>query len=194
MRVERIVWGDPGFERAKAFEYEIFGRMNGYIGPRDVAAAEMVAYREFERSSEFHVAWDPDTRSEVPAGLVRFIRHDPAKGFDSFITVRDARGRGPAHLRGQRYIFDACERFLLVRPPATIAELATQAIQPQYRSMGVILWLWHSIGVVSLREGIEIWTMALATGLFDVYRRQFPSAVQPIGSVIPAYIGCDSIP
>src|SRR6185437_10861669 len=140
MRIERVRWCDPGFTRARRLEYEIFGIANGFTTTQDEVAGEMTAYRDWERSSEFHVGYCRDRTSpdERAVAVIRFLRHDPVLGTDSFSTLRDFRQHRPDGGPPQNYLFAEWDAFFRSRDPRQIAELATQAVLPAYRGSGVI--------------------------------------------------------
>ncbi len=199
LRIERTRWGDPGFAACKRIEYEVFGIANDFTTEADDEAGEMTAYRTWERSSEFYVAYaaDPDaadTGAAEPVAVVRMLRHDPTLGLDSFSTLRDFRCHRPNGGPEQNHLFPEWEEFFAHADPRQIAELATQAVAPAHRRAGVIERLWRHIIEVGSAEDVRMWTMALVVPLFRWYRAMLPDAVVAIGRVIPDYVGADSIP
>lgn len=196
MRIERVRWCDPGFARARQLEYEIFGIANGFTTAEDVMAGEMIAYRDWERSSEFHVGYCRDQVSggERAIAVIRFLRHDLELGADSFSTLRDFRRYRPDGGAQQNYLFPEWDAFFRSSDPAQIAELATQAVLPAYRGSGVIEQLWRNFIGLSAPDGVRIWTMALVEPLFRWYKALLPQALCAIGRMIPGYVGADSIP
>jgi hypothetical protein len=194
LSTRRIVWGDETFGAAKRAELQIFGVANGYASKDDVAAGEMLAYREWERTTEFHLAYATDDRQGDVIGVVRFLRYDPDLGFDSFSTIRDARSYAPPGRPPATFLDPSWDRRLFRSDPASFAELATQAILRPGRRGGAVDHLWYSLIRVSQREGVTAWTMALVLPLFRVYKAMFPTAMHAIGEVLPDYIGADSVP
>lgn len=196
MRIERVRWCDPGFARARRLEYEIFGIANGFTTAKDVVAGEMTAYRDWERSSEFHVGYYRDRAShdERAIAVVRFLRHNPVLVADSFSTLRDFRQYRPDGGARQNYLFPEWDAFFRSCDPRQIAELATQAVLPAYRGSGIIEQLWRNFIGLSQPDGVRIWTMALVEPLFRWYKALLPQALCAIGRMIPGYIGADSIP
>jgi hypothetical protein len=193
--VERVNWGEPGYAHARRAEFEIFGIPNRFATPDDIAAGEMLTYRQFERTSEFYLARMAENIGGDIIGVVRLIRHDPALGVASFSTVRDARSYAPpgggsptCHSAADWAVFfDQIE-------PYKIAELATQAILPAYRRRGAIEELWRPIIDICRSEGVEYWTVALTVPLFRWYSMMFPNALKPIGRTMLGYVGADSVP
>jgi hypothetical protein len=183
LRIETVRSGDPGFTAAKELEFTIFGLANGYVDAADAAAGEMVAYRPWERGSEFFIARLGTGR---PVAIIRFLRYDPALGVDSFSTVHDF-GRG-------RLLFPESLSDLAAAGPGSIAELATQAVLPGFRRPGVIEMLWRQAIDAMWADGVRVWTMALVLPLFRWYRAMLPGALTAIGHVMPDYIGADSAP
>ena len=196
MRIERVRWCDPGFARARRLEYEIFGIANGFTTAEDVMAGEMTAYRDWERSSEFHIGYcrDQVTQAERAVAVTRFLRHDAALGADSFSTLRDFRQYRPDGGAPRNYLFPEWDEFFLRSDPRQIAELATQAVLPACRGSGVIEQLWRNFIGISAPAGVRFWTMALVEPLFRWYKALLPEALCAIGRMIPGYIGADSIP
>lgn len=194
VRIERVPFGHERFALAKSIEFRIFGEVNGYLSDRDRWAGEVLAYLPYETSSEFHIAWRPDGDRERPIGIIRLIRYDPVKGIESCITLRDYR-RWPGRLGiPENHLFPDWDEFFQGLDPATVAELATQAVLPPYRGQGLLELLWLSIGAVSFGAGVRRWTMALVVPLFHHYKRMFPNAIHAIGRMISDYIGAESIP
>jgi hypothetical protein len=195
LRIERLRHGEGGFDRAKRLEYEIFGLANGYTTAEDDAVGEMTAYRDWERGSEFHVAYrtGPDGASEQPVAVARFLRHDPALGADSFSTLRDYRNYRQGSTVENR-LYPQWDEFFRDTAPGAVAEMATQSVLPRHRGAGVIEQVWRQFIAASEPEGVRIWTMALVVPMFRWYRALLPQAVHQIGRMIPEYVGADSIP
>jgi hypothetical protein len=194
MRIARIAWGDPRFQAAKNAEFQIFGVANGFVNERDLAAGEMLIYHPYEKSTEFYALSDDSEGSSGYIGIVRFIRFDPDRGSDSFSTLKDARSYSVAGEAPARYLDDAWDSFFCSADPASIAELATQAVVPGFRRRGAVEHMWNALMDVSEKEGVVFWTMALILPLFRWYKAVFPNAVHSIGRVMPQYVGADSVP
>jgi hypothetical protein len=188
--VERIPFGHLRFELARGIEYDVFGVANGYVTDDDRAAGEMLAYRPYQRGSEFHVLWH---QPDVAAGVVRMLYHDADRGLDSFITLHDYRDASVGGVR--RNLLDPTwEQRLAAQEPQTLAELATQAVSPQLRSPRSVHALWRSVFGVIDERGLRRCVMALVLPLFRWYRILWPDAIHAIGDIYPDYIGADSIP
>lgn len=196
LRIQRIAWGDPQFAKAKWLEFQIFGLANNFTIPADVEAGEMTTYSPWERSSEFYVAFglDPQTNEERPIAIIRYLRHDPTMGIDSFSTLRDFRCYRAKDGRTRNFLFANWNSFFLETDPRYIAELATQAVLPRYRQFGVVEAIWRRFIRDSNDDGVRIWTMALVLPLFRWYKAMLPDALHAIGEFIPDYVGADSIP
>jgi hypothetical protein len=189
--VTRIGAADPAFAAALDWELHVFGIANGFASRADLAAGRMAWYARYDASSEFYIA--RDTRGEL-AGIARLIRHDPRLGIDSFSTIVDA-GSYSAHGEPARtYLDPGWADTLRNVPPRCIAELATQSIVPRYRRFRSIDALWRAMVDACRADGVELWTMALVVPLFHFYKALFPEAIHAIGSVMPDYIGADSVP
>jgi hypothetical protein len=191
IRVERIRWGAAGFKAAKKCEFDIFGVSNRFVSSEDVGAGEMLVYRPYERFSEFHVAY---REGDAPVGILRLIRYDPSRQLDSFSTLRDARAYSAPGERARCYLSPEWQSFFGSTDPATIAELATQAVLPEYRRRGMVEYLWESIVLACESDGVVMWTMALVVPLFRWYKAMFPNALHCIGELMPGYVGADSLP
>jgi len=188
--VERIPSGHPRFELARRIEFDVFGVANDYVTADDRAAGEVLAYRPYQRSSEFHVLW---RHPDVAAGVVRLLYHDVDRGLDSFITLRDYRDAGIGGER--RNLLDpAWEQRLAAEDPQTLVELATQAVLPRFRSPQSVHALWRSVFGVIDEHGLRHCVMALVLPLFRWYSILWPDAIHAIGDIYPDYIGADSIP
>ncbi len=182
LTVRRIRFGENGFGLAKAWEYEIFGRENGYTAAADDAAGEMLHYRRWERSSEFHLGFVGE-RPE-PVAVLRALRCDTALGHNSFSTLADV---------GHAMFPEWSRRFDRIAPD-TVAELATQAVRRSHRGRGAIEQVWSRFVGQLTEEGVRYLTVALVVPLFDWYRQVFGAAVTAIGPILPDYVGADSIP
>lgn len=191
LEVTRIGAADPAFAAALASELEVFGIANGYASSTDLAAGRMAWYARYDASSEFYIA--RDARGEL-AGIARLIRHDARLGMNSFSTIVDA-GSYSAHGEPARTYLDPGWADALRKVPARcIAELATQSILPSYRRFRAIDALWRGMVDACRADGVELWTMALVVPLFQFYKALFPEAIHAMGSVMPDYVGADSIP
>jgi hypothetical protein len=173
-------------------EFEIFGLTNRFARPEDLAAAEMLWYRPYQGTSEFYLAKSRETGAA--AGIVRMIRHDALRGLRSFPTVADGLSYAKPGEERRCYLDGAWLKFLEQLEPECIAELATQAVLPQYRGVWVVEHLWLEMFDACIAEGVRVWTMALVLPLFRWYRSMFPAALSAIGQTMPDYIGADSIP
>jgi len=193
-RVQRIAWGDAGFRSARDAEFRLFGVANSFVTDKDLAAHEMVIYRPYEKKSEFYVAYGVDAPATSPIAIIRFIRFDPERGLDSFCTLKDARSYSADGGAPACYLDLQWDSFFGRTDPSTIGELATQAVDVAHRRGGIVEHLWDAIVVVSEREGVSMWTVALVVPLFRWYKAVFPNAIQAIGRVMPQYVGADSIP
>jgi hypothetical protein len=189
INVQRIEAGEAGVRCALGWELEIFGIANDFADPTDVVAGRILAYDDIVGSSEFHVAF----RNGEPRGLIRLGRNDSAIGLDSFPTLRDGwRHPGPDGPRD--HIHPAWTEFFTRVGSRKVADLTTQAVHPDERSLGVLKLLWASVVGTCFDEGVEYWTMALTEPLFAYYAQLFPGAVVAIGDVMPDYVGADSVP
>lgn len=193
-RVERVRWGDSAFQEAKKTEFQIFGVANAFVTPGDCAAGEMVFYRPYEKRTEFYLAYSRTAPSSSPVAVIRFIRLDPARGHDSFSTLKDAKSYCAKGGGAACYLHSEWDAFFRATDPSTIAELATQAVEAGHRRRGTIEYLWDSLMDVSEQEGISLWTAALVVPMFRWYKRSFPHAIHAIGQVLPQYVGADSVP
>ncbi|MCM6772533.1 hypothetical protein NDR87_00380 [Nocardia sp. CDC159] len=182
LTVRRIRPGDSAFARAKRWEYEVFGRENGYTCPADDAAGEMTHYRRWESSSEFYLGFAGSAAE--PAVVLRALRADTALGLNSFSTLADL-GDGLDPPWARRFAATA---------PETVAELATQAVRRAHRGAGVMEQVWARFADELTAEGVRYLTVALVVPLFDWYRMVFGTAIDRIGPLLPDYIGADSIP
>jgi len=191
--IKRIPWGHPEFPLARSAELQVFGVSNNYASADDLRAGQMLAYAPYESHSEFHVATVEDGDDQI-MGLMRYLRHDPKKGHDSFTTYVDFREWRRSDGSVENLLDPQWQRYLEKHSPEQIAELATQAVLPVWRKQGVVPQLWLSFDSICRLEGVRLWTMALVLPLFEVYRAMFPGAVQAIGRVMPDYVGADSIP
>ncbi len=191
LSVTRVRAGDPAFASALSWEFQIFGVANRYASPADLEAERMLWYGRYDAASEFYVA--RDARGEV-AGIVRMIRHDPLAGVRSFSTVVDASSYSARGEPARAYLDPAWAEAFETIPPASIAELATQAIAQPFRRFRAVDALWRAMVTACRADGVELWTMALVVPLFHFYKSLFPRAIEAIGSVMPDYIGADSVP
>lgn len=191
LEVTRVRAGDPAFAAALRWEFEIFGIANGYASAADIAAGRMLWYARYDAASEFYLA--RDARGEV-AGIARMIRHDPAAGARSFSTLVDASSYSAHGEPAQCYLDPAWADAVSRVHPTSIAELATQAIARPFRRFRAIDELWREMVAACRADGVELWTMALVVPLFQFYKAMFPGAIEAIGTVMPDYIGADSVP
>jgi hypothetical protein len=191
LAVTRITAADSTFQAALAWEFQVFGVTNGYASSADVAAGRMTWYARYDAASEFHVA--RDARGNL-AGIARLIRHDARLGLESFSTIADASSYSAHGEPARAYLDPTWQAALRSLPPPSIAELATQSIMPRYRRFRAIDALWRSMIEAGRADGVELWTMALVVPLFRFYKSLLPNAIHAIGSVMPDYIGADSIP
>jgi hypothetical protein len=191
IQLTRITSSDPQFAAALFWELQVFGIANGYASSADIAAGRMLWYAKYDATSDFYVA--RDERGEL-AGMARLIRHDPRLGLRSFSTPVDAASYSAHGEPARCYLDPLWSTTLREAPPHTIAELATQAIVPSYRRFRAMDPLWRAMLRDCRADGVELWTMALVVPLFHFYRSLLPEAVTAIGSVMPDYIGADSIP
>jgi L-2,4-diaminobutyrate decarboxylase len=191
LSVMRVRATDSGFGDALRHEFRIFGVGNHYASREDIAAERMQWYTRYDAASEFYLAHD--AHGEV-AGIARLIRCAERSGLGSFSTLVDARSYS-AHGEPARAYLDPrwAAAFERIRPDS-IAELATQAIAPPYRRFRAIDALWLAMYEACRREGVALWTMALVVPLFQFYKALLPTALEAIGSVMPDYVGADSIP
>ncbi|RDI61311.1 hypothetical protein [Nocardia pseudobrasiliensis] len=180
LTVRRIRCGDEEFAGAKRWEYEVFGRENGYTAPADDAAGEMVHYRRWESGSEFYLGLAAPATE--PIAVLRALRWQPGLGHHSFSTLADAA------------LFPEWARRVEHIAPQAVAELATQAVRRSHRGVGVVERLWASFADELTREGVRYLTVALVVPLFEWYRLVFGPALEQIGPLLPDYIGADSIP
>jgi hypothetical protein len=191
LAVTRITAADPTFATALAWEFQVFGIANGYASCTDVGAGRMAWYARYDAASEFHVA--RDERGNL-AGIARLIRHDATLGLRSFSTIADASSYAARGEPARAYLDPAWDAALRRLPPCSIAELATQSIVPRFRRFRAIDALWRSMIDAGRSDGVALWTMALVVPLFRFYKALLPNAVHAIGSVMPDYIGADSVP
>ncbi len=191
LAITRIRADDPAFSSALRWEFEIFGVANDYASRADLAAGRMLWYGPYDASSEFYVARD---RSGDVVGISRLIRYDPRAGLRSFSTVVDASSYSAHGEPARAYLEPAWAEALRQVHPCSIAELATQAIGRRFRRFRAIDALWRAMVAACRAEGVALWTMALVVPLFQFYKALFPQAIEAIGTVMPDYIGADSIP
>lgn len=191
LTVTRITAGDPAFQAALAWEFQVFGIANSYASSADIAAGRMTWYARYDAASEFHVA--RDARGNL-AGIARLIRHDAQRGLQSFSTIADASSYSARGEPARAYLDPVWRDALQSLAPPSIAELATQSIVPRYRRFRAMDALWRSMIEAGRADGVELWTMALVVPLFRFYKALLPNAIHAIGSVMPDYIGADSIP
>jgi L-2,4-diaminobutyrate decarboxylase len=191
LSVTRVRASDPRFTSALRDEFHVFGVGNRYASAEDIAAGRMLPYARYDATSEFYLAHD--ARGEL-AGITRLIRCDDKAGLDSFSTLVDGRSYSARGEPARSYLDPAWLQTFQRLPPSSIAELATQAIAARYRRFRAIDALWHAMYGACRAEGVEFWTVALVVPLFQFYKALLPNALQAIGSVMPDYIGADSIP
>ena len=189
--VVRISASDSAFEAALRWEFQVFGVANGYASSRDIAAGRMAWYQRYDAASELYVARDP---GGTLAGIARLIRHDVRLGLDSFSTVVDAASYSAHGEPARCYLDPAWAAALRQMPAPSIAELATQSIVPGFRRFRAMDALWRRMIDDGRRDGVELWTVALVVPLFRFYKALLPNALQAIGTVMPDYIGADSVP
>lgn len=194
LRVKRIAYKDPLFGAAKKAEFHLFGEANRFVSLDDVAAGEMLVYREYDEASEFYVAYDSRNESMGPVGVIRSIRFDPRRGCESFSTLRDGRYYSHGGSQPKCYIDEAWNSYFEGQHLSHISEIASQAILPSYRRPWAIEHIWDAMMDVSEREGVIMWIMAPIVPLFRSYKRSFPNAFQTIGQMMPQYVGADSVP
>jgi len=192
--VEKVAWGDAGFQAAKDAEFSVFGVANNFVSREDLDAGEMLTYKSYEVQSEFYTALDPCAESRQPAGIIRFIRFDPARGCDSFSTLKDARSYSVDGAPATCLLDANWDRFFQMVDLSTIGELATLAVAPGYRRRGVAESMWDALLTASNRDGVAMWTAALVVPLYAWYKKILPNAIESIGSLMPQYVGADSIP
>lgn len=192
-RVERVRAADARFPWAKHVEYTIFGVENDYADEADIAAAEMVHYRPWERSSEIFVGFGPDCAGE-PVGVLRGLRHDPELGLDSFSTLRDVRGYSPDGGTPRNYLHPQWDEFFASVAPQRVAELATQGVRKRYRRAGMVEQIWSAFFESLRADGVDYVTVALVVPLFEWYNHLLPDRIHQIGEIMPDYIGADSVP
>ena len=191
LSVSLVRHDDEAFADCLRHEFEVFGLANDYASSADLRAGRMTWYEPYDRSSEFYLA--RDERGTVTA-ISRLIRHDPARGIDSFSTVVDGQSYAPYGGAPRCYLHRVWRDRMARTDPATVAELATQAIVPNHRRFRGIDSLWRSMRHACRVEGVELWTMALVIPLFKFYKALVPSAIHAMGDVMPNYIGADSVP
>lgn len=184
--------GDPGLAWALRTELEIFGVENGWSSAEDLAHGQLVVHRPVTRTSQLHVALAPEGSS--PVGLIRLVLHDRVQGLDSFPTLRDFRGRQSPVRRGPNLLWPEWEERVARWDPATVVELATQAVRRSVDARPVVDALWLSIDRTFRERGTDHLVMALVKPLFRAYRAKFHGAISQIGSVLEDYIGADSVP
>ncbi|MGV9797928.1 hypothetical protein ACWDTP_07695 [Mycobacterium sp. NPDC003449] len=192
-RVERIRASDDRFRWAKSVEYAIFGVENDYADESDIAAAEMVHYRPWERSSEIFVSFTDDSPDD-PVGVLRALRADPGLGLDSFSTLRDGRDYAVDGHPPRSYLYPRWHSFFEHVGPERVAELATQGVRKKYRRVGMVEQLWQSFFGSLAVDGVDFVTVALVVPLFDWYSHLLSDRIHQIGDIMPGYIGADSVP
>lgn len=193
LRVERVRATDTQFEWAKNLEYNIFGLENAYASEADIAAGEVVHYRQWERSSEFFVGLLDGDGGE-PVGVVRALRADPELGLDSFSTLRDGRNYAVDGGPGRNFLYPQWSSFFDGIAPDRVAELATQAVRKKFRRAGMVEQIWRDFFAGLAGDGVEFVTVALVVPLFEWYRLLLGERIHQIGEIMPDYIGADSVP
>ncbi|RFZ18492.1 hypothetical protein MML61_00855 [Mycobacterium marinum] len=192
-RIERVAASDPRFGWAKQVEYTVFGLENNFASDADIAAAEMVHYRDWERSSEIFVSLDTAAPHQ-PVGVLRALRHDPELGLDSFSTLRDARNYPVDERTRRNFLYPRWSDFFDGIDPRRIAELATQGVLRSARRSGMIEQIWRAFFSSLAADGVDLVTVALVVPLFEWYRQLLPDRLHQIGEILPNYIGADSVP
>lgn len=192
LRVDHVRPDDERFGWAKKVEYTIFGLENDYASEADIAAGEMVHYRQWERTSEIFVGLRED--SDEPVGVLRGLRADAELGLDSFSTLRDGRNYAAAGRPARNYLYPEWNSFFDDIAPERIAELATQGVLKKHRRVGMIEQIWQAFFGTLAADGVDYVTMALVVPLFEWYSQLLSTRIHQIGEIMPDYIGADSVP